>query len=63
MLLLCNAPDAVDEVLARWQPHFDPARSNRVDRLLPLTSAIGLSDDSRYREGLLACHRLISLTP
>lgn len=63
MLLLCNAPDAVDEVVARWQPRFDPMRSNRVDRLLPLTSPIGLRDDSRYRDGLLACHRLISQTP
>lgn len=63
MLLLCNAPEAVDEVLGRWQPCFDPTRSSRVDRLLPLTPPTGLSDDRRYRDGLIACHRLISQCP
>ena len=35
MLLVCNTPDAVGELLARWQPVLDPVRSRRVERLLP----------------------------
>ena len=35
MLLVCNAPEAVEEVLAGWQPEFDPERSRRVTKLLP----------------------------
>ncbi len=35
MLLICNAPDAVGEVLARWRPGSDPVRSARVARLAP----------------------------
>ncbi|SDH52373.1 beta-N-acetylhexosaminidase [Propionivibrio dicarboxylicus] len=60
MLLLCNASDAVDQVLERWHPTIDRIRSNRIARLLPLTSPIGLSDDTHYRDGINACQRLIS---
>ena len=35
MLLVCNTPDAVTELLARWQPVLDPVRSQRIERLLP----------------------------
>ena len=35
MLLLCNAPDKVGEVLNRWHPAADPVRSARIARLLP----------------------------
>ena len=36
MLLVCNAPDKVDEVLAGWQPQPDPIRAARIDRLCVL---------------------------
>ena len=39
MLLVCNAPDAVAELLARWQPTPDPARARRVERLTPREAA------------------------
>jgi beta-N-acetylhexosaminidase len=35
MLLVCNAPDKVDDLLARWNPATDPQRSARVAKLLP----------------------------
>jgi beta-N-acetylhexosaminidase len=35
MLLLCNAPDEVGEVLEKWQPAPDPVRSARIQRLIP----------------------------
>jgi beta-N-acetylhexosaminidase len=39
MLLVCNAPDAVGELLARWSPPADAVRAARVRRLLPTRSA------------------------
>ncbi|HUY01819.1 MAG TPA: beta-N-acetylhexosaminidase [Rhodocyclaceae bacterium] len=43
MLLVCNAPEAVGELLASWRPGSDPAvateRSARVLRLLPMGDA------------------------
>jgi len=35
MLVVCNSPEAVDEVLAGWQPEIDPARGRRIEALLP----------------------------
>ena len=35
MLLICNAPDDVGEVLARWKPEVDLVRMRRIARLLP----------------------------
>jgi beta-N-acetylhexosaminidase len=35
MLLVCNSPEAVGEVLANWRPAIDPARGRRVEALLP----------------------------
>lgn len=35
MLLLCNAPESVGEVLANWQPRIDPLRGQRVEALIP----------------------------
>jgi beta-N-acetylhexosaminidase len=39
MLLLCNAPDKAGEVLEKWQPAPDPARSARLARLVPTSAA------------------------
>ena len=52
MLLVCNAPDAVDDVLERWQPAFDSARSGRIARLLPSVALPGLQDDPDYLAGV-----------
>lgn len=45
MLLLCNAPESVSEILQRWQPARDSARfqasSRRIDRLRPHGAAPG----------------------
>ncbi|HJW25319.1 MAG TPA: beta-N-acetylhexosaminidase [Rhodocyclaceae bacterium] len=39
VLLLCNAPDSVGEVLEKWRPNADPvreaARCRRIEKLLP----------------------------
>jgi beta-N-acetylhexosaminidase len=39
MLLLCNAPDKVDEVLVQWSPVLDPVRCARIERLAPSLAA------------------------
>jgi beta-N-acetylhexosaminidase len=39
MLLLCNAPDAADAVLAAWRHPVDTAREQRVARLQPAQPA------------------------
>jgi beta-N-acetylhexosaminidase len=36
MLLVCNAPDAVADVLANWHPCHDPVRSARIEKLLTI---------------------------
>jgi len=52
MLLVCNAPDIVGDVLAHWAPTIDPARGKRVEALipeLPAKSWAQLQDDAAYR--------------
>jgi len=52
MLLVCNSPAAVDEVLANWHPEVDPLRDKRVEALLPGLPAkdwAALQSDSRYQ--------------
>ncbi|MBL8450277.1 MAG: beta-N-acetylhexosaminidase [Dechloromonas sp.] len=44
MLLVCNAPEAVGEVLAQWRPVADPAVGKRIEKLLP--SALAISRDA-----------------
>lgn len=39
MLLLCNSPAAVGEVLAGWRPAVDSRREERIARLLPSAAA------------------------
>lgn len=61
MLLVCNAPEAVGELLARWQPPHDALRSARIERLLPSAAALSWSDlqqDTRYQAGVKAAARL-----
>ena len=58
MLLVCNAPDAVDEVLTRWRYNVDPVRAARVGTLLPQGDWRQLLDDPRYAAGREWANRL-----
>lgn len=63
LLLVCNSPDAVGELLASWQPPGDPLRAQRVGRLLPINPAVGwagLQQDSTYLAGVAAACSLLS---
>lgn len=62
MLLVCNDPEAVDALYARWCPVADPARRQRIAALAP--SSDWPKDESvwrtdpRYRAGVGWCERL-----
>jgi len=62
VLLVCNAPDAVGDVLVRWQPALDPVRSQRLSGLLPHEPALtwqALLDHPLYVRGLTAAQQLL----
>jgi beta-N-acetylhexosaminidase len=66
MLLICNAPDAVGEVLARWRPDHNPARAARIARLLPSKPAIGrerLETEVACQAGRSVIRRLAGIMP
>jgi len=51
MLLVCNAPDVVGDVLENWNPAIDPLRGKRVEALIPQSFAKdwqSLQSDSNY---------------
>jgi len=52
MLLVCNRPDAVGDVLERWQPEFDAQRSARIARLLPRVELPDVRNDTHYLAGV-----------
>lgn len=56
MLLVCNAPEAVAEVLDGWQPEIDARRVARVEKLAaagkPMPGWKELRDMPRYRSAL-----------
>ena len=58
MLLVCNAPGKVDEVLEGWHPDFDVRRSARVARLLPVSDVSDIKNDPRYLAGIEAAAQL-----
>ncbi len=61
MLLVCNAPDKVGDLLERWHPALEPVRAARIARLLPKATAAdwaALQADASYREGQEAIRRL-----
>lgn len=65
MLLVCNAPEAVEALLTRWQPAQDSARfkgsSQRITRLLPHGAArcwADLAQDGVCQQGRQAIARL-----
>ena len=61
MLLVCNAPDSVRELLTRWQPQADALRAARAARLLPEAAPLAwheLQRDPHYVAGLEAIAEL-----
>ena len=58
MLLICNAPDAVADVLANWKPAPDPVRAARLARLVP--PAGWRQDAARYAAGRAAVATLVA---
>lgn len=63
LLLVCNAPEAVGEVLAAWRPQADPQRARRVERLCPAISALDwptLRQDAAYLAGVTWAARLLA---
>jgi beta-N-acetylhexosaminidase len=58
MLLICNSPDAVADVLANWQPAPDPVRAARLARLAP--PAAWCQDAARYAAGRAAVATLVA---
>ena len=66
MLLVCNAPDAVGELLNCWEPRVDPARVARIDRLMPTTPALAREEmEARigYQAGRSVANRLAGNPP
>ena len=52
MLLVCNAPDVVGDVLENWKPEVDPLRGKRVEALIPQAPALSweaLQTDPAYQ--------------
>jgi len=52
MLLVCNAPDVVSEVLDQWVPELDLLRGKRVEALIPKQPPMtweALQTDAAYR--------------
>ena len=49
MLLICNSPEAVADVLANWKPTPDPQRAARIARIAP--GAAWQQDAERYAAG------------
>ena len=61
MLLVCNSPDAVGELLARWHEPLDPVRSARIERLLPsrpVPTVSALNSDPLYLAGVAFAQEL-----
>jgi beta-N-acetylhexosaminidase len=61
MLLVCNAPDAVGDLLESWQPKRNPVGAARIARLLPARPASAWHDmakEGAYQAGLMAIRRL-----
>ena len=62
MLLVCNSPAAVGDLLERWHPPPDPVRARRIERLLssitPSTWA-DLQADARYGAGVARAAQML----
>lgn len=63
MLLVCNAPEVVADVLANWKPSIDAQRGRRVEALIPLGPAKSwdqLQGDPVYQAALQTIARLMA---
>jgi beta-N-acetylhexosaminidase len=66
VLLICNAPEAVGEVLARWQPEPDSVRAARIARLLSTQPALGsaeLENEVAWKAGRSVIRRMAGIMP
>jgi len=66
MLIICNSPDAVGQVLESWKPDVDTARSSRIGRLLPTAPALSwatMSTCEAYLAGCSVIRRLAEILP
>ncbi len=66
MLLVCNSPGGVGELLENWRPRPDPARLVRIARLLPATPALAweeLAATPSYLAGRSVVRRLAGILP
>ena len=61
MLLVCNAPDAVGELMERWSVTLNPERQVRVGQLAPENAKTGaaLLESTEYRESLACAASLL----
>jgi beta-N-acetylhexosaminidase len=62
MMLVCNSPEAVGDLLDRWQPAPDPVRAKRIERLLPSTAPLIWSDlqaNARYLAGVALAEKML----
>lgn len=63
MLLVCNSPESVAEVLENWHPEIDAARGKRVEALLSSAAAPdwgALQANPAYQAALLGIGRLLA---
>jgi len=63
MLLVCNSPESVGEVLANWHPEVDPVRGQRVETLIPKQTAkdwASLQFDPSYQAAQQTITRLMA---
>jgi hypothetical protein len=58
VLLVCNAPDAVAQVLDNWKPAHDPLRAARLLKLSPLPG--WRLDAAHYAAGKSAIDRILA---
>jgi beta-N-acetylhexosaminidase len=66
MLLVCNAPDAVVELLKHWHPEPDPLSAARIARLVPDRPAMAwneLAAQQTYQAGRSVVRRLSGILP
>lgn len=64
MLLVCNSPDAVADVLTRWQPDIDPERTQRIEHLAAMHQEAPTREQllalPQYQAALAALKRLVA---
>jgi beta-N-acetylhexosaminidase len=63
MLLVCNSPDSVADVLVNWHPEIDQQRVQRVAALLPKSTAPNwdtLQSNERYQLALKQIEKLMA---